>query len=62
MEVNLEEAEEGGVIAIEAEGKGEDEGEGEGEGEGRVVALALDSKMPLTFRYKICQNQVSVFR
>lgn len=60
MEVNLEEAEEGGVIAIEAEGKGEDEGEGEGEG--RVVALALDSKMPLTFRYKICQNQVSVFR
>ena len=58
MEVNLEEAEEGGVIAIEAEGKGEDEGEGEG----RVVALALDSKMPLTFRYKICQNQVSVFR
>lgn len=60
MEVNLEEAEEGGVIAIEAEGKGEDEDEGEGEG--RVVALALDSKMPLTFRYKICQNQVSVFR
>ena len=56
MEVNLEEAEEGGVIAIEAEG------EGEGEGEGRVVALALDSKMPLTFRYKICQNQVSVFQ
>ena len=60
MEVNLEEAEEGGVIAIEAEGKGEDEDEDEGEG--RVVALALDSKMPLTFRYKICQNQVSVFR
>ena len=60
MEVNSEEAEEGGVIAIEAEGEGEDEGEGEGEG--RVVALALDSKMPLTFRYKICQNQVSVFR
>ena len=60
MEVNLEEAEEGGVIAIEAEGKGEDEDEGEGEG--RVVALALDSKMSLTFRYKICQNQVSVFR
>ena len=58
MEVNLEEAEEGGVITIEAEGKGEDEGEGEG----GVVALALDSKMPLTFRYKICQNQVSVFR
>ena len=58
MEVNSEEAEEGGVIAIEAEGEGEDEGEGEG----RVVALALDSKMPLTFRYKICQNQVSVFR
>ena len=58
MEVNLEEAEEGGVIAIEAEGEDEDEGEGEG----GVVALALDSKMPLTFRYKICQNQVSVFR